>query len=165
MGTLSAAQQALVYALGGFTVGNDLNKAQYNEMGEYIGGSHMMDLYCNSFLGASDPVCKIPSPAEIRAEIAKELASTSMTPANQQAALQAGDVAVAADQAANPDDAKAQCAASAYPQLSATLGPAAVAAMFGIQPDCTSGLFSGWLVWALFGGAALALFILPGGRH
>jgi len=136
--------------------------AEYNSSGQYIGGSVFMDLYCNSFLGSSDPTCAIATPAQIQATQTAELATTSAPPAVQAAAIAAGNQLIAQDMAANPSDYVAQCVASMYPQLASTLGPSLVASLFGIQPDCSYNFFASWLAW---GGIAFLAAIAFGGRR
>jgi hypothetical protein len=130
--------------------------------GRYLGGSVLMDLYCNSWFGSSDSTCAIPTPAQIRASQAAELATTSSPPEVQAAALAAGDAAVAADMASNPTDYIAQCVASMYPQLASTIGPSLTANLFGIQPDCSQNFLSSWLAW---GAIAFIAAVALGGRR
>lgn len=126
--------------------------------GRYLGGSFLMDLYCGSFLGSSDPVCAIPTPAQIAAAQAAELAATSAPAAAQAAAIAAGDAAVATDMATNPGNYVQQCAASSYPSLSSLIGPSAVGSLFGIQPDCSSSFMSSAALWIGAGILALAFW-------
>lgn len=115
--------------------------------GRYLGGSFWMDLYCGSFLGSNDPVCAVPTPAQIATQQATELATTSAPPAVQAAAVAAGNAVVAADMASNPSGYVQQCAASAYPSLSSLIGPGTVGALFGIQADCSQNLLNGGILW------------------
>lgn len=126
--------------------------------GRYLGGSFLMDLYCGSFLGSSDPVCAVPTPAQIKAQQVTELATTSATAAAQAAAVAAGDAAVAADMVANPSGYLQQCAAAAYPSLSSLIGPSTVSALFGIQPDCSQNILSGGIIW--IGVVGLAIWLM-----
>jgi hypothetical protein len=83
-----------------------------------------MDYWCGSFAGATfDPVCRIPTPADIRAQQAADLQKTSASQSAIDAALKAGDTAVAQDAAAHPADYQAQIAAANHPSLSALFGP------------------------------------------
>lgn len=131
--------------------------------GRYLGGSLLMDMYCGSFLGSSDPVCRIPTPAQIRAQQIAELQRTGAPQTAIDAAIAAGDAAVAIDQAARPGDYAAQCAAANHPDLAATLGPSTVAAFFPTDADCNPK--PPWLLIGLAGLTALTIFsLLKGGR-
>lgn len=134
--------------------------ATYNAQGQYQGGSFWMDLYCGSILGANDPTCAVPTPAQIAVTQTAELAATSAPPAAQAAAIAAGNAVVAADMAANPSGYLAQCAANLYPTLSSAIGPSAVASLFGIQPDCSQNLLSGGILW--IGAGLIALWLFSG---
>ena len=140
------------------------SSAQYDSSGRYLGGNMWMDIYCGSFLGSSDPVCRIPTPAQIKAQQVAELATTSASPEAQAAAIAAGDAAITADMAANPQGYQQQCAASLYPSLAAAIGPGTVASLFGIDTDCTENFMSGSLLWIGLGIGMLAL-AFAGGRR
>jgi len=134
---------------------NPFSPGTYNSAGQYQGGNPFMDFYCGTIFGASDPTCAVPTPAQIAASQAAELAATSASPEAQAAAIAAGNVAVAQDIAANPANYMQQCAAALYPQLSATLGPGNVATLFGIDPTtCSQNLLSSGLFWIVVVGLA-----------
>lgn len=132
--------------------------------GRYLGGSMLMDIYCGSFLGSSDPVCRIPTPAQVRAQQIAELQRTSAPQDAIDRAVAAGDAAVAIDQAARPGDYAAQCAAANHPDLAATLGPSVVAALFPTDADCNPK--TSWLLIVAGGMLGVVLFKnLVGGRR
>jgi hypothetical protein len=136
-------------------LGTDYGKAIYGPDGRYQGGSQTMDLYCNTVLGSSDPVCGIRTPAEIRAQQIQELATTGASPEAQAAAVAAGDAAVKVDMTARPDAYKQQCAAANHPDLAAAIGPGATAAFFPTDTDCNP--TTPWLLIGLLAGGGFLL--------
>jgi hypothetical protein len=147
----------VAYALG-------LTAPEYDTNGRYLGGNAAMDFYCNGILGQtfSPQTCAIPSLAQIQSTQTAELATTSAPPNVQQEAITAGNLAVTAACSDDPSGCAAQAAASLYPQLSAAIGPALVASLFGINPDGSQNIFGGWGIWAL---AGVGLLVFSKGAH
>lgn len=116
----------------------------------------LLRAYCDSTIGQgiSPSYCKIPSQADLSAAYAKELATTQLTPANQQAAIDAANAALAADQAAHPSDYALQDVASNNPSCIAMFGTGPLA-VFVCQNAMILGLFAG----------GLFLFNFIGGRR
>lgn len=106
---------------------------QFDAQGRYVGGSPLMDWWCNSFLGSWTSQCSIPTPAQITAQQAQELSQTELTAANQAAAIAAANSLVAGDAASHPADYQAQIAAANHPTLAAMLGPSTVQALFPVD--------------------------------
>lgn len=131
----------------------------YNSTGQYIGGTPLMDFWCNSFLGSWTDQCKILSPAQIAANQKAELQQTSLTPDQIDSTVSAGDVAVQADAAANPQGYKDQISASQHPELSSLLGAGTVSALFPMDvsdPNNPKATVP-WLMIALGIGGVVAL--------
>lgn len=116
----------------------------------------LMQDYC-AYAGQlfSPSYCTVPSVAETAAYVNAEMATTSLTPANQAAATAAGNAAISADEAANPSGYIAQCAASNYPTLSSILGPSIVGALVGCNPDGSQG--TPWGLYAILAVGAIAV--------
>lgn len=131
----------------------------YNTSGQYIGGSPVMDFWCNSILGSWTDQCRILTPAQITVSQKAELEQTSTPPDVINQALEAGDDSVKADAAANPQEYKNQIAAAEHPTLSAMFGPGTVAALFPkdvTDPNNPKSTFP-WLMIALGIGGVVAL--------
>ncbi len=137
--------------------------------GRYLGGSAWMDYWCGSWAGATlDPVCRIPTPADIRAQQAADLQKTSAPQSAIDAALAAGDAAVKADAAANPADYQAQIAAANHPSLSALFGPSFTNLIFPVDVSDPNNPKSGtpWLLYIGIGLAGVfAISEITGGRR
>lgn len=140
------------------------SSAQYDSTGRYLGGNFLMDAYCGSWFGSSDPTCRIPTPAQIKAQQVAELGTTSASPAAIAAAIAAGDAAVQTDMAANSQGYQQQCAASLYPSLSAAIGPGAVSSLFGIDTECSQNPLGGSILWIGLGLGFLAMTYFGGRR-
>lgn len=142
--------------------------AQYDASGRYLGGSTMMDAYCGSSIGQffSPTTCAIPTPAQITATQTAELATTSAPPAVQAAAIAAGNALVAQDAATNPANYQQQIAASNWPELSALIGPAAVAALFPVDVTDPNNPVT-QIPWLLIGIVVVgfSVFYAYGGKH
>lgn len=98
------------------------------------GGITVDSIWCDRsipfhYLTESWPMC-IPTEAEIRVWQQQELATTSLTPEAQAAALEAGDAAIAADRSSHEDDYCASDAVEQSPWLSQ---------MFGAETVCKFG--------------------------
>lgn len=152
--------QSLVTASGG-------SGANYNDVGQYIGGTPLMDFWCNSVFGSWMDSCKVSTPAQIKARQDAELATTSAPPDVQLQAISAADQAVIDDASTHPIDYQNQIAASDHPTLSAIFGTGVVSQLF---PQDVSDPFNPkatfpWLSAALLVGGVVVLIDLLGGKR
>jgi len=152
--------QSLVTASGG-------SGAQYNSAGQYIGGSPMMDFWCNSVFGSWTDTCKISTPAQIRAQQIAELQQTSAPDDAIQQAIASGDAAVIADAVSNAQGYQEQIAASEHPTLSAVLGTGITSMLFPKDVSDPNNPTSGfpWLMIGIGVGGFFLLNSLIGGRR
>jgi hypothetical protein len=126
----------------------------FNSSGQYQGGSPLTDFFCNSVLGSWLGMCSIPTPAQITAAQTNELAQTSLTPANQQIAINAGNQNVIMDASSNPGGYEAQIAAANHPTMSSIFGTGVTSILYPVDvtdPNNPVSTFP-WMLTIIVGG-------------